>query len=283
MSKHTVSADGGAASAQGLKTRRAALAALAGVPALAILPAVAREPALDTDSADDRALALWERRHTFRQPILDAERRVREAKGRMPAWALPGPRFIDFDGSAVGGESHWPAVEGIRPSGGAGRYRVVRPDPGMLRMAFDSSSAILGRENALPKYRQELRELARRVRAQKSEEERTGLAAANRAASALSAQAGQVEDEIMALAPATPNAAAARILVEAMSTPNFQEPVSASSAMTVAAVALEHLRPALRGIIKAHVDEILDNPGRRLGSCQAYVGDSGVESEEAGA
>jgi hypothetical protein len=38
-------------------------------------------------------------------------------------------------------------------------------------------------------------------------------------------------------------------------------------------IALEQLRPALRGIIKVLVDELLDNPNRRLGSCQAHVGD----------
>jgi hypothetical protein len=41
----------------------------------------------------------------------------------------------------------------------------------------------------------------------------------------------------------------------------------------VAAVALRHLRPSLRGILAVYVDEILEHPERRLGDCQAYIGD----------
>ncbi len=264
-------------------SRRAALAALASAPALAVLPAAARATALGADAADDHAIALWERRHAFRQPLLDAYRVFREAEGRIPAWARPGPAFMDGDGSLVGGESGWPAIEGLKPTGHTSCYQPVRPGPDTLRAAFDADCAILGREKALRGYRRRLRELALRLRAKESEEERSGFAAADRAVDALCAQADRVDDEIGALAPTTPNAAAARILIEAMAAASFREPVDDSGAMTVAAIALDHLRPALRGMIKAHVDELLDNPDRRLGSCQAYVGDSDIDGGERGA
>jgi hypothetical protein len=61
MTKPTASAAGGAMPAEGHKTRRAALGALASVPALAVLPVIASSTPIDpVFAAIERHRALWD-------------------------------------------------------------------------------------------------------------------------------------------------------------------------------------------------------------------------------
>jgi hypothetical protein len=260
------------ATAAAVQTRRRFLSTaplgLAGIAAASSATIAAAAP------ADDLALGLWERRHALRQPILDAERARVEAEGRTAAWALPGPEFLESDGSLSGPAADWPAIEGIEPSPRLGARRLLRPSPAHLRQALDVSTAIFGRARAVATYRAELRALAERRRRQAAEQARSGLMAALAALAVLHDELRAVNDQIEALSPATPNGAAARLLVEAFWGASFREPASDSAAVSVALIALAHLRPALRGIIKTHVDELLGDPGMRLGSALAYVGDS---------
>jgi hypothetical protein len=257
-------------------SRRAALGVIVGASSLAIGPAAARASIgpLSIETADDMALALWERRQAFRQPVLDANRAYEEARSRMPWWALSGPSELASDGSLTGPESGWPAMQGVDPSPHFHVKRLIRPSPEDLRKNFDHRTAVAwGGNEALKAYRQQLRELAARRKAKRDEEKLSGLSAADAALETLYRRLRPIELQIEALPPKTPNAAAARIFLEAMATEKLEASVSDSSVLTVAAIALEHLRPASRGIIKAHVDDLLDNPDRRIASCQAYVGD----------
>jgi hypothetical protein len=178
------------------------------------------------------------------------------------------------DGSLRGADSGWPAIQDAVPSGKPGDLIFLRPSPGDALRVYELSIPLKGEKGALADYRRALRGLAARRMAKKAEEKRTGVAAATVALEALYEQERAIQRDIEALSPTTPNAAAARILIEAMAEADFREPASSSDAVAVALIALEHLRPALRGIIAAHVDELLDNPDIRLGSSLAYVGDS---------
>jgi hypothetical protein len=193
----------------------------------------------------------------------------------MPAWALPGPEFLESDGSLSGHITGWPAIELVETSLYRGAKRILRPSPHHLRQIFDSSKSIFGERAALLKYREGLRALATRRKARDAEKNRSGLTAAEAALDALYDRLEAVNIEIEALSPSTPNAAAARIVVEVLLGADPDVLASDSGGPAVAAIGLAHLRPALRGIIPAHVDELLANPDMRLGSALAYVGDSG--------
>jgi hypothetical protein len=247
---------------------------------LAVTAAVGTAHALAVDPADDRALELWERRHAQRQPLLDAYRVYHAARARMPAWARPGPRYMLADGSLTGDVSYSPAIQGLKHSDREGSYVDTRPDKASIQRDFYVNCAISDRDKALRIHAEQLHELAARVKAKKLEENRSGLTAANVAIDALFAQVSSIDEDVKALVPSTPNATAARILLDVTSEARYSYSVEDSFGMSVALIAFAHLRPALRGIIKAHVDELLDNPDRRLGWCQAYVGDSNAEGAE---
>jgi hypothetical protein len=190
------------------KSRRAALAILGAASALIAVPAAARAVNAHAPSADDRAIALWERRDALRQPILDAYRARAEAEARMPEWTVRARSFDDL-------------------------------------------------------HKDDLADL-------KEEERLSGLTAAELAIEATSGRLADVQGPIWAMPVSAPNVAAARIMIEAIERADSTKPVSYGP-LGVALIALEHLRPSLRGIIAEHVAEFLDNPERILSECQAAI------------
>jgi len=277
-------------------SRRAALGALASVPVLA-LPVVAAGAGSAVRSAipamahsaisasDDLTLDLWTQRHAFRQPKIDADIAYEEAAARMPDWARGGLQMLGYGGVLSGQDVGWPAIQGS-----ACDYQIAtlqkHPVPAQVskdlaaclslrkKLAHNftgqlANSEETGRE-ALALYRKELRELATRRRAQRFEEERAGVTAAEARIEALVEACRDIEDQIADLPPLTPNAVAARMLIpiEVEAGKPFAE--GCENAADVKALA--QLRPHLTGLLRAHVDEIFDNPSMPAGLLQVVQG-----------
>jgi hypothetical protein len=82
------------------------------------------------------------------------------------------------------------------------------------------------------------------------------------------------------LEPDTPNAAAARILLELATACHFREPIYYYDEGGIAEVALTFLRPSLTGLIRAHVDETFDRPDVPAGLLQAVHSGRVMDDEE---
>ena len=237
-------------------------ASLSAIPPMAASPAAAQE---------DRALALWERRHALREPLEDAHREEAAAEARTAEWALPGRQYLNGDGTFSGHKVEWPAIQRLKPSGKA--TFLVRPGPEDLRLMRGVYSVTLSSDQAEAAYRRDVAALKRRLRAQARETERSGLKAATAALDVMYERVFEIEDEIDQLSPATPNAAAAQILVGASRENGDDRANVVDGAMPVAIIALTYLRPALRGIVKAHAEELLADQSRRIASYAFYRAD----------
>ncbi len=280
-------------------SRRAALTgALAAIPALAGA-AIVTTPSLASPAhpdAGELVLALWARRHALRKQIADAMGEEIAAEARLPAWARSGPQMMAHDGTLCGGNVGWPAIQGMAPPTAPGVLHMVRPGPPDLREKFyrdrrrdelaDRAEAAFGKiaarplvnllaistDNALTTFRREWRELTARLRAKTAERERVGQVAAQASIDSLFEKCDAINDEILALAPETACIAAAQILIQVNPDLGSNDPFSHEPEHAGLVVALTFLRPSLSGLLRAHVDEILDNPEMPAASLQAAIG-----------
>jgi hypothetical protein len=250
--------------------RRAVLAAIVvGAAALAL-------PGAALAQSDDGVGGLWARRHALRAPTADALAAIAEANARLPAWARPGPQHIDDTGAATGDVVGWPAIEGVTAR--RGFLAVARPGLADLRERFD---AVRHFEPvaALRAYRAALRALAVRRRAQAAETAKAGLDAAEARWTALDEARKEIEAKILALDLSTVGAVAAQIVV-GLNYDVAERPDETAGERSAAQIALAFLRPSLAGLLRAHVDEILDSrlPARAL---QAFIGFDAETAERA--
>jgi hypothetical protein len=78
-----------------------------------------------------------------------------------------------------------------------------------------------------------------------------------------------IEDRIEELPVTTPNVAAARVLIDTNFEVEAERPFSGSFERSGTMIAL--VRPLLTGLLRAHVDEILDNPSMAAGILEAFA------------
>lgn len=114
--------------------------------------------------------------------------------------------------------------------------------------------------DARASYEKELLEFEARLRAQKAEKASAGITAAEALLDTIYEKHAAIEDRIDELPMTTPNVAAARILIDTASEAEQKRPFSESFERCGTMLALVYLRPLLTGLLRAHVDEILDNP-----------------------
>lgn len=227
---------------------------------------------------DDLAISLWEARCALRPLLIEASRQLREAQSRLPDWAAPGQCYLKHDGSLSGGLVGWPAIQGMEPPKEPGVSRLIRPGKHDIERHYNLEIFTPQQRAVLLKRKRS--ELAQRLRAQRNEERRAGVLAANWVYEALIKRIDAIDEQIDGLTAVTPIATAVLIVRETMFQADADDPLNSSAEAEIALLALRFLRPFLSGLIKSHVDEWLDNPEMRLDHTKAYVYGCGESDHE---
>ena len=219
---------------------------------------------------DERILDLWEQRFKLRERFARAFQARVEAEARLPEWVLPGPLYLESDGTFSGPISWAPAIQGLRPPAQGCAAQLSRPYKREIELEYDL--CVSWNVPAAGAIRQEARNaLAARLRAARSEKRRVGWFAAERGVNALYEESMDIEGMIEALPPAKPNVVAAQMLLEAISDCDPSYGFDREGSFRVAFKALRFLRPALTGILRQHVDEVLGDPSRRISDSSIYL------------
>jgi len=261
MSEHIVSANGAA-----LPNRRSFLTTGAVAVASVAVPVAAM--ATTQDNQDDLAISLWEKRSTMKPLFIAAIRAQREAEARLPWWAKSGPNMLCHDGTFTGQVVGWPAIQDLERPDRPGVYHLIRPGK-FDAWRFNGMSGEW-RERAIRKARDDL---AKRMKAQRAEKWRAGVITADWALEALYDQLDAIDDQIDKLSNSTPNAAAVLVLHTTLLYVDQNYGLNMNPELHVALKAFEFLRPHLRGIVKEHVEDLLDNPDQPVKWCKAYLYD----------
>lgn len=232
---------------QNLTRRSVAAGLVAGAAATVAIPA-ASAPA----EAVDR---LW---RAYVALIPEARRLTAaeaEAERRMPFWARRGPAYIAGDGSYAGDAVGWPLDLAVQPGRRSPSHWVLcRPGPSDVQEAFDVAVQMHpeSRDWARANYRRHMRALVERLRAQKAERSRVGLPTIEAAYQANFDQRFDLIHQIEAMPPC-PDSTAALILHGAM----FMKNGSAVDNLPGLHV-LTHLRSHVSGLVKEHVEQLLE-------------------------
>ncbi|MCW5693096.1 MAG: hypothetical protein KIT48_12095 [Pseudolabrys sp.] len=188
-----------------------------------------------------------------------------EATARMPEWARPGPQRLTAAGAFEGEIAHMPRDVSITPPVGVKsiicrpcQYDFRRQAERILNDRWGTSIVTwrngdevrVTRRTVRTWYMAELRALEARYAAQEAEEARVGLPRIEQALEAIGEARCDARAALAGLPPSL-NAAAAVLLTTAALTTRLD-----TSAMQVET--LDFMRPALTGLIRAHVELLID-------------------------
>lgn len=229
--------------------------------------AAPRGPYLLEIPTQETVAELWAIRRGLRTELRRATAMRDAAIARMPAWAAPGPKYIDTRGRRVGETVHWPEIRGVKPPEILGAVRQLRPSPYELRR--NTMHGLAGPQVGLANYRAALRLLAERRRAQRIEEDRVGLFEREAALREAENRVDTVSEAIIGHAEHSFDAVAAKILIGAQYEQMHSSP--ADMALENVLSALRAARPGLTGLIAADVDEIFSKPNVPIGELRFYA------------
>jgi hypothetical protein len=248
-------------------SRRSLVTSAAALPELAVPVA-----AVATCSADDaRINALWAERTATAGELRGLHREIEEAESKLPEWARPGPKYLRSDGTYGGEDVGWPLIQGGRtPEDGVINKR---PSPDDIRETFEIHVRHRGEDvwqrvkDAQKVYEKSMAELNERLRLQRIEKERVGLAGCDERQEALCDRSNDIDDAIEAM-PATAAKAAAMFMIAMLrNNPGNADTLRGDGSDgdgdglgSIAGHILPVLRPQLTGLIAHHVDDLIDNP-----------------------
>jgi hypothetical protein len=244
-------------------TRRNVLIAAPAVLAIGALPAAAGAGPSQYAAA---ANALWEQYCELSAETRALDVEFERARAALPAWARPGPEFMDAAGNRFGNEIGWPEVANPTPARVHGAQRRVRHSLYTIKQEFEFcclhlSPADRPRQRAI--FRERVRAFVARCREQDAERERGGVTAITARQKQISDQLDAISDQLREM-PETPNAVAALILIAATGTSHRNNPVF-DDEDDVGAIALRFMGPMLSGQIAEDVADVLDNPDQPAG------------------
>lgn len=261
-----------------ITTRRAffstAAAAVGSVAIVSGLAAAAMPEAPTACPADAGTLTLWADRQAAVDRLRAASDAHREASDKLPAWAKPGHRMIDWEGKPYGDEVGWPLDETVKPSPRKGCYRVTRPTPAECRDHFAFAVRTFGlkgkaRRDARDRMNSKIAVINARVDAREVLYEQSGMTELERQSDAACDDISTAEAAIFDIVDNSPNVVAARLMI-AVCDNSLQADVAEgngySGAMKLALVALAPLVPNLSGLIRDHAAFFVANPTLPLGS-----------------
>lgn len=241
----------GLAKGEGLSRR----GMIAGLAVVAVPPVLTSSAFSATETPDQAVDRLWRRYTDLVVEGKDLHRALNEAEAALPEWARVGPQYLRGDGTFCGDEVGWPRDESIQPPNGRNIMLCVRSGTREIedRFAFDVRTWPKKRDLARSYYRDRMRKLVARLRAQRAEEERVGLPAIIAADDINYEKRGDIEDAIE-LTPPCPNATAALLLIECK---NLSRNCTIGNLPGLNV--LQHWRPNLSGLIGEHVNLLLDS------------------------
>jgi hypothetical protein len=216
-----------------------------------------------------KAALLWAERQTLvaRSNRLYQEWQV--AHEKLPAWAKPGPRNIDSDGTHCGDEVGWPLDVSVSPPDRPGVYRICRLSPKEIRENFDFAvrtfaKSDVGRAQARARMRDSMRKLIARVRIQRKEWSKAGLNDLDRQIDAVSNERFDIEMSIEQKYKSA-DAKAASIFISLQDNCLQTDTAEDNSEINLACIAIELLQPRLTGLIADHAAFFLSNRTTALG------------------
>jgi hypothetical protein len=208
-------------------TAAAAVALSASVPPTIALAADGPDPALvalnrlrRSEAAPSALQSLWNERERINAQIKIAAKRMDSAEALIPAWARPGPKYVNTNGERVGTKIGWPeredadeAIEKFKqrhPNGGS-VFLTIRPSLYSLREALPHQLALY-RGNARSQFRlnylASLRRIRARVKQRDAEYEKAGYPQLEKELLRLYDCRQDVNDKIGALPPSVDTIAA---------------------------------------------------------------------------
>ncbi|NJO53842.1 MAG: hypothetical protein HC829_02490 [Bacteroidales bacterium] len=244
-------------------TRRNVLIAAPAVLAIGALPAAAGAGPSQYAAA---ANALWEQYCELSAETRALDVEFERARAALPAWARPGPEFMNHDGDLVGDEIGWPEMANPTPARFQGARRRVRHSLYTLKQEFEFSCMHRApgdrpRQRAI--FREMVRAFVARCREQDAERERVGVTAITARQEQISDQLDTISDQLREM-PETPNAVAAAILIVATGEAHRDNPLFDDNG-DIGPTALRFLQPQLSGRIAEDVRAVLDDPDQPAG------------------
>ncbi len=250
--------------------RRSFLTALAVTVPLA---ATVATPALAAVGASRSKIdELYEERTELAARSRLLQEQLRAATASMPWWAQAGHEYLRGDVTWTGGIVGWPAIDDDRkPSQPTRTYMVQkRPSPHTILKDFEFDLRFFGEERRpeiRATYRRRMRELVARLRRQRDEEAKAGLAAISAQLDTLGERLSELDEQIEELDVSGADAAqkaAAVILVTALYAHWRNDDHFGDTSTLVA------LRELLSGQIREHVDYVIDHPDHEMWAMPFY-------------
>ena len=209
-------------------TRRAVLAGTACLPALAVIPATALASTPDIER-------LWHERSALLIELAECSAAQSKAEASLPAWARPGPRSMNEDGSYTSDEVGWPEIENPTPPIGQNGMMIVRPSLYDIRRAYNINP-FKEHANVRAAYRKRVRQFIARMHEKRRLERASGFTAIDDHSTKLCKQLFVIEDAIeRACGPGRYDALAMSTIID----------ISYDGAGNAAAIILQTLMPAL--------------------------------------
>ena len=132
--------------------------------------------AMPVDDANGVVNALWGEYVALIARFREINAAIDEAKARLPEWARSGPGYLADDGTLQGVVVKWPQDLSVRPR--LGYLAPARLGPKNIKDFFDQEVAAhpMFRAEARARYRARMRALVGRLRDQRAQRDRVGLA-----------------------------------------------------------------------------------------------------------
>jgi hypothetical protein len=244
---------------------------LAGLAVTAPIAARAFTPALAASGAARGAIdALYEERTTLAAQSRELHQQYSAAQASMPWWAAPGPSHLKGDGTwRRGPDVGWPAIDdGLVPSR-PNECLNKRPSASDIRKEFEGSRMWGEKHRAefRARYRRQMIDLVSRLRRQRDEEAKAGLAAISTQLDAIGERLGEIDENIEGLDVSATDAAqkaAAVTLITSLYAHLRNNDEFGDTATLVA------LRPFLTGQIREHVDYVIEHPDHEMWAMPFY-------------
>lgn len=248
--------------------RRGFLSGLASVPVAAIVTA----PALSASTAPVSDVeAMWRAYMAARGAQTAACRAWRAAHDQVPWWAKPGPSYMRYDGTVCGDYSSAPAIQrDTRPE--MGISVLIRPTEASIEEDRRIRRGMYHDADLDARHDSALASLRERQAAAQAERDRLNEPALSQAADDATEATYAIEDEILALEPASPAVIAMQIMLRARGEANDNATISSGGEMGIAALGLRGLLPMLTGEIASTAADFIADAERRLDAMRVWLG-----------
>jgi hypothetical protein len=213
---------------------------------------------------------LYEKRTELAAQSRELREQYRAAEASMPWWAQPGPSHLRGDGIWRGTDVGWPAVDDDKLPPRADFMLNKRPSPSDIKGDFDAQIRHWGdkrRPEIRAVYRRRMRDLISRLRLQREEEQKAGIAKISAQLDAIGERLSEIDERIenLNVAPADAAQKAAALILITSLYECWQSNDEFGNTATLVA-----LQPFLTGQIREHVDYVIEHPDHEMWAMPFY-------------